>query len=129
MSRHGSPRKKSNPRSETRSARVGELIRHIIAEELEKIDDDRLVLASVTAVTVDSDLYRAVVYFTTLDADSDPEIIEAYEEHSRRLRHAVAVQTKLRRSPELQFRPDETLRAAERIEDLLRGSVRDEQPE
>ncbi len=129
MSRHGSPRRRSNPRSGTRSARVGELIRHVVAEELERIDDDRLIMASITAVTVDRDLFRAIVYFTTLDSDSDPEIAEAFEEHSRRLRHAVAVQTKLRKAPELQFRPDETLRSAERIEDLLRETTRDEQTE
>jgi len=122
MSRHGRPRRTSNPQASNRSARVGELIRRIIAEELEKIDDDRLLLASITGVTVDRDLFRAVVWFTTLDADNDPDVIEALEEHSRRLRREVGSQTRLRRAPELQFKPDETLRAAERIEDLLRGT-------
>ncbi len=122
MSRHGRPRHGTNPQAANRSARVGELIRRIVAEELEQIDDDRLALASITGVVVDRDLFRAVVYFTTLDAEDDPEVIEALEEHSKRLRREVGAQTRLRRAPELQFRADETLRAAERIEDLLRGT-------
>jgi len=122
MSRHGRSRRSANPQASNRSARVGELIRRIVAEELEKIEDDRLSLASITGVTVDRDLFRAVVYFTTLDAEDDAEVIEALEEHSKRLRREVGSQTRLRRAPELQFRPDETLRAAERIESLLRGT-------
>jgi len=128
MSRHGRPRHRANPQVSTRSARVGELIRRIVAEELEKIDDDRLIMASITGVVVDRDLFRAVVYFTTLDADNDPDVMEALEEYSKRLRREVGSQTRLRRAPELQFRPDETLRAAARIEDLLRGPVDGETP-
>jgi len=128
MTRHGRPRHRSNPQTSNRSARVGELVRRIVAEELEKIDDDRLVMASITAVVVDRDLFRAVVYFTTLDADADPEVLEALEEYSKRLRYEVGAQTRLRRAPELQFRADETLRAAARIEDLLRGPVDGETP-
>jgi len=122
MSRHGRSRHNANPQAANRSARVGELIRRIVAEELEQLDDDRLALASITGVVVDRDLFRAVVYFTTLDIEDDPEVIKALEEHSKRLRREVGAQTRLRRAPELQFRPDETLRAAERIEDLLRGT-------
>lgn len=128
MSRHGRSRHRSNPQVSTRSARVGELIRRIVAEELEKIDDDRLVMASITGVVVDRDLFRAVVYFTTLDADDDPNAMEALEEYAKRLRREVGSQTRLRRAPELQFRPDETLRAAARIEELLRGPVDGEPP-
>lgn len=106
----------------TRTARVGELIRRVVASELEQIEDDRLDLVSITGVDVDRDLHRAVVYFTTFDRDDDPEIDEAFDELRGRLRHEVSTQTRLRRAPELEFRADDTLRAAERIEDILRES-------
>lgn len=129
MSRHGRARRTANPQAANRTARVGELVRRIVAEELEKMDDDRLDLASITGVTVDRDLFRAVVFFTTLDPEDDSEVLEALEEHSRRLRREVGSQTRLRRAPELQFRADETLRAAERIEELLRGASDGETPD
>ncbi len=104
----------------TRTAKAGELIRRVVASELELLEDERLDLVSLTGVDVDRDLHKAVVYFTTFDRDDDPEIAEAFDEYRGRLRHAVSTQTQLRRAPELEFRSDATLRSAERIEELLR---------
>lgn len=104
----------------TRTAKAGELIRRVIASELEYIEDERLELVSLTGVDVDRDLHKAVIYFTTFDRDSDPEIDEAFEEYRGRLRHAVSQGTQLRRAPELEFRSDSTLRSAARIEEILR---------
>ena len=104
----------------TRTAKAGELIRRVIASELELIEDERLDLVSLTGVDVDRDLHKAVIYFTTFDRDDDPEIDEAFDEYRGRLRHAVSQGTQLRRAPELEFRSDSTLRSAERIEEILR---------
>jgi len=107
----------------TRTAKAGELIRRVVAGELERIEDDRLDLVSLTGVEVDRDLHRAVVFFTTFDCDHDPEIAAAFDEHRGTLRHAVSTQTALRRAPDLEFRPDATLRSAERIEQILRDDA------
>ncbi len=104
----------------TRTAKAGELIRRVIASELEYIEDERLELVSLTGVDVDRDLHKAVIYFTTFDRDGDPEIDEAFEEYRGRLRRAVSQGTQLRRAPELEFRSDSTLRSAARIEEILR---------
>ncbi len=107
-----------------RTARVGELVRRIVAEALEELDDERLDMVSVTGVEVDRDLHRAVIWFTSLD-DSEAEdnsIIEAFEEYRPRLRRAVGAQTRLRKTPMLVFRPDTVLRSAARIEQLLDGA-------
>lgn len=115
--------RRSHPdhRAGHRTARVGELIRRIVAEAMEQIDDDRLAMVSVTGVDVDRHLHRAVVWFTSLgdSDDSDVGIAEAFDEHARRLRREVGEQARLRRTPELVFRPDTVLRSAERIERLL----------
>lgn len=113
-------RGRSNPAAANRSARVGELIRRILAEELESFDDERLEMVSITGVDVDRELHRAVVWFTTLHGDDDPAVAEGFADHAGRLRRAVSSQARLRRTPALEFRPDVTLRSAERIEELLR---------
>ncbi len=104
-----------------RTARVGQLIKRIVAESIEHLDDERLSLVSVTGVQVDRDLYRAVVWFSSLaDSDeTDGEIVEAFEEHAQRLRGRVSARTRLRKTPKLEFRPDTVLRSARRIEQLL----------
>lgn len=117
--------RRANPAAGNRTARVGELIRRILAEELESFDDERLSMVSITSVVVDRELHRAVVWFTTLQGDDDPEIAEAFEEYGGRLRRAVSSQARLRHTPMLEFRFDETLQSAERIEDLL---LRDDRP-
>ena len=111
-------------RSGHRTARVGELIRRVVAESMEQLDDDRLAMVSVTGVDVDRDLHRAVVWFTSLGdtEEGDVDIAVAFEEHAGHLRRAVGDQTRLRRTPELVFRPDTVLRSAERIERLLDGA-------
>ena len=120
--------RRPNPQAANRTARVGELIRRIIAEELEGFEDERLELVSITGVQVDRELSRATVWFTTLDADDAPEVAEAFDEHRGRLRKAVADQARLRRTPSLHFEPDTVLRSAERIESILRDD-RDGQEE
>ena len=107
-----------------RTARVGELIRRVVAESMELLDDERLAMVSVTGVDVDRDLHRAVVWFTSLgdSEEGDVDIAEAFEEHAGHLRRTVGGQTRLRRTPELVFRPDTVLRSAERIERLLDGT-------
>ncbi len=104
-----------------RSSRLNELLREIIAEELTRIDDERLDWVSVTHVRTDRSLDRAVVSFTAALGDIDDEfaLVEVFEEHRKRLQGAIGRQTSLRRTPPLSFEPDLHLRNANRIEDLL----------
>ena len=61
----GNRSKPAPPRGKgPRTARLGELLREIVAEELERIDDQRLELVSITSVEVDADLNRAIVSTT-----------------------------------------------------------------
>lgn len=103
-----------------RTARVGELLREIVAEELRRIDDPRLELVAVTQVTVDRELEKAVVYVDPLGGpDDDEEVLAALDEHRVRIQGAVGRQARLRRTPHLVFRPDEVTRGAERIDGIL----------
>ncbi|MFT5203073.1 MAG: ribosome-binding factor A [Candidatus Aldehydirespiratoraceae bacterium] len=121
--------RRPNPATANRTARIGELVRRIVAEEMDLIDDDRLMMASITSVNVDRDLHKAVIWFTTLNAEDDPDIDEAFDEYRGRLRRAVSSQARLRKTPLLEFKADETLRSAERIETLLRNDHRPPVPD
>src|SRR5262245_11603308 len=104
-----------------RSARVGETLREIIAEELVRIDDDRLALVTITGIDVDDELNRAHVYFDSLSGeDGDAAIVEALNHHRVRLQGAIGDQIRAKKTPILSFRPDVALRSAERIDDILR---------
>ena len=124
-------RSHSDYRGDQRTARVGELIRRIVAESMEGLDDDRLAMVSVTGVDVDRDLHRAVVWFTSLEdtTEDDRTIAAAFAEHASHLRRTVSEQTRLRRTPELVFRPDTVLRSAERIERILESTAVDSDPD
>lgn len=112
-------RDQHQPRQYPRTARVNELCREILGDELERIDDERLELVTITHVDVDPDLRRARVDFSRLGQGED-EALEALGEHRPRLQRAIARQARLKRTPELRFAVDELIERADRIEKLLR---------
>jgi ribosome-binding factor A len=108
-----------------RSARVGKTLREIIAEELVRIDDERLEFVTVTGIEVDNELNRAHVYFDSLAGeDGDDDIIEALGEHRIRLQKSIASQIRAKKTPILDFQADIAVRSAERIDDILREDRR-----
>jgi ribosome-binding factor A len=110
-----------------RTARLNRLFQEILAEELERADDDRLDLVTITAVTVEADLHRAVVlYDNPGGADDDEDVQAALGEVRARLQSAIARQARVKRTPELLFRPDDVLRNAQRLEQVLRDLREDD---
>jgi ribosome-binding factor A len=115
-----------NARDYPRTARLNQLVQEIVAEEIERIDDDRLGLLTVVGV----DIRHATVWYTALPVSSavaeqpvaevDDDLIEALEEHRRRVQSAIGRQARLKRTPELVFRPDPVAQHADRVESLLR---------
>jgi ribosome-binding factor A len=116
------PRRASSPSQHRypRTARLNESLREVIAEALTRIDDERLDMVTITSIDVDSEMNRAIVYFDSLlGEDGDADILAALGSHRVRLQSSVARQIKAKKTPILSFRPDETIRAAERIERIL----------
>ena len=58
--------------------------------------------------------------YVTSDVD-DHGLIEALAEHRPRLQRAIGSQARVRRVPPLTFVVDDTVRSADRIEEILRG--------
>lgn len=116
------PRRPSGGHRYPRSARLNETLREVIADELVRIDDERLEFVTVTAIDVDNELNRAVVHFDSLGGEeADTEILAVLEEHRRRIQASINRQIRAKKTPVLVFRPDDVIRSAERIEDILRA--------
>ncbi|MCQ3809311.1 MAG: 30S ribosome-binding factor RbfA [Acidimicrobiia bacterium] len=110
----------SRPSRYSRSARLGELLREILASELALLDDDRLELASITGVETSAELSQATVYISVLDDEAASAALEALEEHRLQLKQAVAHSSAVRRVPELVFALDPSISAGERVDQILR---------
>lgn len=109
-----------SPHRYPRTARLNESLREVIAEALTRIDDERLHMVTITSIDVDQEMNRAIVYFDSLlGEDGDAEILAALSGHRIRLQSIVGREVRARKTPILSFRPDETIRAAERIERIL----------
>jgi ribosome-binding factor A len=99
--------------------RVNEVLREVLADEIELVagSDTRLELVTVTAVSCEPDLRHATVLLASL-----PEPARAALGDARpRLQAAVAHQVKLKRTPQLSFAPDPAVAHGERVEEILRA--------
>ena len=104
-----------------RTARLSEVLREVIGDELTRIDDERLDLVTITAIDVDSEMNRAIVYFDSMfGEEGDEGVVEALLEFRPRMQASINRQMHARKTPILSFRPDEVIRSAARIEELLR---------
>lgn len=107
-----------------RQQRVAELIRHALAEVLQRGDIQDPVLGShvvtVPEVRMSPDLKLATAYVMPLGGQDEAPVIAALERHRKVLRQEVARRVNLKYAPELRFRRDETFDEAARIDRLLR---------
>ncbi|WP_420436294.1 30S ribosome-binding factor RbfA [Candidatus Poriferisocius sp.] len=110
----------SRPSRYSRSARLGELLREIMASELARLDDDRLELASITGVETSVELSQATVYISVLDGEAASSALDALEEHRVQLKQAVARTASIRKVPDLSFALDPSISAGERVDQILR---------
>ena len=62
-------RRRNAPRDYPRTARLNELLREIIASQIDRIDDDRMGWVSISGVDVDNELTLAKVYLSSLGDD------------------------------------------------------------
>jgi ribosome-binding factor A len=107
-----------------RQLRVGELIRHALAEMLTRGEVHDPVLEghmiTVPEVRMTADLRLATIYVMPLGGRDANAVVEALERNKRFLRGEIARYVNLKFAPDLRFRIDERFDEAERIEKLLR---------
>ena len=117
-------RDNSPPGPSQRQLRVGELIRHGLAEMLSRGDiHDPVIEAhmiTIPEVAMTPDLRLATVYVMPLGGRDAELVIEALERNKKFLRGEVARRINLKFAPDIRFRFDERFDEAERIEKILR---------
>jgi ribosome-binding factor A len=121
----------SSPSRFPRTARVNEVLREIIATELERIvdDDPRLELVTITGIDVERDLHSAKVFFSSLATTaSTEEVIDALNQHRIRFQKVVAKSVTFKRTPLLEFHPDLGITEGQKVESILRD-LRTNDPE
>ncbi len=110
-----------------RQLRVGELIRHELAEMLSRGDiHDPVIeahLITVPEVRISPDLRLATIYVMPLGGRDKNDVVAALERNKRYVRGEIARRVNLKFAPEIRFRVDERFGEAERIEKLLRTPV------
>lgn len=108
-----------------RMLRVGELVRHAIAEILLRgeIHDPDLETMTITIpeVRMSPDLGLATAYVMPLGKADAAKAVEALDRNRKYLRGAVAKRVNLQFSPDLRFRVDETFEKGARIDAILRS--------
>ncbi len=107
-----------------RALRVNQVLRQVVAEELERLADaDELPMVTVTSVEVSADMRTAVVFLASLD-DETSVVLEDRRGHLQRL---IGAQMTMKRTPRLSFRADPAIAAGSHVEELLRGLHDDEE--
>ncbi|MGO8873486.1 MAG: ribosome-binding factor A [Acidimicrobiales bacterium] len=110
-----------------RSLRVNQVVRQVLAEELERLADadERLRLVTVTAVDTAPDLRHAIVYLSSLSVEAS----EGLADRRAQLQRALGRQVRMKRTPLLEFAVDPAIVAGGRVEDVLRRiHDRDDEP-
>jgi ribosome-binding factor A len=112
----------SSPPSQ-RQLRIGELIRHKLAEMLVRgdIHDDVLAAHVITIpeVRLSHDLKLATAYVISLGGSDTEAVLEALTRNKRYIRAEIAQAVNLKFAPDIRFRSDDTFAEASRIEALL----------
>jgi len=122
MPRHH--RKSSAAGGSQRQLRVGETVRHAVADILVNgsVHDQDLEghIITVPEVRMSPDLKLATIYVMPLGGRDTEIVIAALDRNKKFLRGEVARRVNLKFAPDLRFRVDDQFDEAERIEKLLR---------
>jgi len=107
-----------------RTARVNEVVREVLAEELERLSDAKLGFITVTGVEVTPDLRQATVYYSALtlgaSEGAETDTAKALLDVKARLQSVIGRQVRMKYTPNLVFREDQAMRTGERVDEILR---------
>ena len=123
MPRKKTPRDSGPAGASQRQLRVGELVRHAIAEMLVRGDvHDPVIethMITVPEVRMSPDLRLATVYVMPLGGRDADTVIAAFERNKKYRRGEIAHRVNLKFAPDIRFRIDDRFAEADRIDKLL----------
>ena len=108
-----------------RMLRVGEEVRHLLAQALRfyqpSLQDTREISVTVTEVRMSPDLKHATAFVMPLTPpDEVPLILDSLKKNAGRVTHSLAGKLSMRSLPHVRFVLDTSLDQAQRVSDLLR---------
>lgn len=109
--------------NEMRANRVAEQMKKELGDIIgQKIKDPRVGFVTVTDVEVTGDLQQAKIFVTVLgDDDKKRDTLMGLAKAKGFIRTEIGKRIRLRKTPELFFKFDETIETGNRIENLLRN--------
>ena len=117
-------------KTSVRQLRVAELIKTIAAEIIvqRQIDAEVLVnnFITVSKVKISPDLHNAIIFVSIFKAENVKQIIADLNKLAPRFRSIINKNIKLKFSPQVMFRYDDTMEYAAKVDDLL-ASLKDEE--
>ncbi len=121
--RHKHQHRESTSGGSQRQLRVGELVRHALADMLTRGEvHDAVIeghLITVPEVRMSPDLRLATIYVMPMGGRDAEQVVAAFERHKKFLRAEIAHRINLKFAPDVRFRIDERFEEAERIDKLL----------
>lgn len=114
----------SNETRSVRVLRVGEQVRHVLSEILQRGDvhDETLAshLVSITEVRMSPDLRHATVFVKPLLGKDEEAVLKALRTNTAYLQREVAHRVKMKYAAKLKFLADESFDEGSHIDALLR---------
>ena len=118
---------RAQPRRYPRMARVNEVVRETLADEVERLSDPKLGFVTLTGVEVSPDLRHATVFYSVLGAEEQhDDTRKALHRARRHLRAALGREVRLKYLPELVFREDPAIKQGQRVEEIIRSLHKEE---
>lgn len=113
------------PEKSVRTLRVGEQVRHVLSEILQRGDVHDEVLAShmvsITEVRMSPDLRHATVFVKPLLGKDEDKVLKALRTNTAYLQREVARRVKMKYAAKLKFLGDESFDEGSHIDALLRS--------
>lgn len=108
-----------------RQLRVGEVVRHALAQMLSRgeVHDDVLAehVVTVSEVRMSPDLRLATIYIMPLGGKDLKPVLEALGRHRKYIRGEIAQAVNLKFAPDIRFLADDSFGAAQRIDEIFRS--------
>ena len=116
-----------NKKAPVRQLRVAELIKEVVAEIISQRQIDAAVLTdnfiTVSKVKISPDLQNATIFITSFQTGNIKELISDLNGLAPKFRWIINQNIRLKYSPQIMFRYDDTLENASKIDSLI-GSLK-----
>ncbi|MFN2615376.1 MAG: 30S ribosome-binding factor RbfA [Actinomycetota bacterium] len=110
----------TSPRSYPRADRVRQQIKHVLAEEVERLRDPGLGFVTITDVTLTPDLRNAKAFYTVYGENVVHEATrDALHRATKHLRAVIAREVRLRYTPSLELIEDPVPDRVRKIDEMI----------